>query len=331
MQSIQNMALEWATVHTADSALDAPRLSDGSVELDDDLRGYFEDHIRACLKSSQTRMGKFESSGGAVSAACDRMIAEGTDCFLDVSQAIAWWLHKQVGRENGVTADLAVCSFVDLDTKDRYVALLKLDPMRVYMRRGEGEQMEFEQILVLPDAMHGLATWALVRSWSEEARYDLLYRASPGDGFWTSSFLECDEIATPRQMTRLVLSETGKWLDANSETISPELATSLTKAVQEAAQQNVIDLEELAEKVIPNSLMRDEYIGRLLDKGLTETRFQPDNDYAERQARKTTYVLDDGVAVSGPSDVIDDVVQILPKTDDGKTRIVIESRKFYQK
>jgi O-acetylhomoserine (thiol)-lyase len=28
MQSIQNIELEWAIVHTADSALDSPRLSD---------------------------------------------------------------------------------------------------------------------------------------------------------------------------------------------------------------------------------------------------------------------------------------------------------------
>lgn len=330
MQSIQNVVLEWAVVHTADSALDAPNLSDEPVALSEDLRAYFEDHIKSCLKSSQLRMGKFLTSEGAVAAACDRMVAEGPGCFVDVSHAMGWWMHRQVGQANCLTVDLAVCSFVDTDTDDRYVALLKLDPMRVFLRRTD-DQISFEQILVLPDAAHGLSTWALVRSWSEDARYDVLYREGNSDGFWTSEFLECEEISSPRQMTRLVLSETGRWLDANSGNISQEVSSELTRSVREAAQQNLIDLEELAERVIPNSVMRDEYIGRLLDKGLTETRFQPDREYAEKQARKTTYVLDDGVTICGPHDVIDDIVQILPKTDDGKTRIVIESKKFYQK
>lgn len=330
MQSIQNVEIEWAILHTADSALASPRIAEEQLALDEDLRAYFEDHIKSCLKSSQTRMGKFLSSEGAVASACGRMVEEGPICFADVSHAIAWWLQKQVERESGVTADLAICPFVDTATDDRYVALLKLDPMRVYARR-EDEQSTFEQLLVLPDAAHGLITWALIRPYNEEARYDLLYRASSDDTFWVPGFLECEELATPRQLTKLVLAETSKWLDANAEDISPEIASDLSKSILEAAQQNEIDLEELAERVIPNSAMRDEYIGRLLDKGLTEMQFQPDKDYAERQSRKRTYVLDDGVSISGPSDVIDDVVQILPKTDDGKTRIVIESRKFYQK
>lgn len=330
MQSIQNITLEWAVLHTADSCADSPRLADAALALDDDVRSYFEDHIRACLRSSQTRLGKFAVADGAVAAACDRLIAEGPACFLDVSHALAWWLQKQVERLDGSTADLAICAFVDVDTGARYAALLKLDPMRVYLRRGDG-QVIFEQILVLPDAAHGLATWALVRAYQEEARYDLLYRASAEDGFWTSAFLECEEVASPRQMTRLVLSETGKWLDAQGGQVSQEVASNLTQAVREAAQKSWLDLEELAERAIPNSVMRDDYIGRILDKGLTETRFEPDRDWAERQTRKTTYVLDDGVTISGPSDVIDDIVQILPKTEDGKTRIVIESKRFHEK
>jgi hypothetical protein len=132
-------------------------------------------------------------------------------------------------------------------------------------------------------------------------------------------------------MTRLVLSETNKWLDANADLVDPGVAADLTRAVRETAQTHMMDLEELAERVIPNSIMREEYIGRMLDKGLTETRFQPDSDWAERQARKTTYVLDHGITITGPSDVIDEVVQLLPKTDDGKTRIVIETKRFREK
>lgn len=330
MQSIREIALEWAILHTADSELESPRLAAGAVELNDDLRAYFEDHVRVCLRSAQAQMGKFESPEGTVAAACERMISEGPDCCLDVSQAIGWWLHKQIGRQTAVTADAAICTFIDTETRKRYAAILKLDPLRMYLRSSE-DPSGFEQILVLPDAAHGLATWAIVRTYDEETRYDVLYRAAKEDDYWAPDFLECQEIATPRQMTRLILSETGKWIDANTGTVSPEVASDLIRAVRETAQTHLLDLEELAERVIPNSVMRDDYIGRMLDKGLTQTRFEPDREWAERQSRKTTYVLDDGVTISGPSDAIDHVVQVLPKTDDGKTRLVIETKRFYQK
>jgi hypothetical protein len=330
MQSIQNVSLEWAILHTADSALDSPQLADEQLAVDEDLRVYFEDHIKSCLRSTQTQMGKFLDANSAAAAACSRMIEEGPGCYLGVSHAIAWWLHRQVGRQNSMTADVAICVFSDLDNEDRFVAILKLDPMRMYLRNSE-EQAALGQILVMPDAKHGLRTWAIVRTFDEEARYDLLHNHSKEDDFWTVEFLECEEIATPRQMTKIVLSETGKWLDANSDMVSPEVAADLSRAVRETAQSNLMDLEELSERVIPNSEMRDDYIGRMLDKGLTETTFEPDREFAKRQASKTTYVLDDGVTLAGPTEVIDDVVQILPKSDDGKTRIVIESKKFFQK
>src|SRR3990172_11927762 len=98
MQSIQNLAVEWAILHTADSSAEAPRLAEGPIELGDELRSYFEEHIRACIRSTQTRMGKFLASDGTVTAACGRMIEDGPNSFLDVSHALAWWLQKQVER-----------------------------------------------------------------------------------------------------------------------------------------------------------------------------------------------------------------------------------------
>lgn len=330
MQSIQRVELEWAILHTSDSSMDSPLLAEEQLALDVDVRAYFEDHIKSCIRSTQTRMGKFFSSENAVASACGRMIEEGPACFFDVSHAIAWWLQKQVERKNSMTADLAICPFIDSDTGDRYVALLKLDPMRVYLRDHDSQAV-LQQLLVMPDAAHGLTTWALIRAYNDETRYDMLYRSGDGDDFWVPEFLQCEELATPRQMTKLVLGETAKWLDANSDQMTPELAMEITGAIREGAQQDMIDLEELAERVIPNELMRDDFIGRMLDKGLTQLQFQPDREFAEKQSKKTTYVLDDGVSIHGPSDVIDDMVTILPRSDDGMTRLAIETKKFYQK
>jgi hypothetical protein len=216
------------------------------------------------------------------------------------------------------------------------MALLKMDPVRAFVKQG---MSDFEQIQILPDPTRQLQRFAIVQPYNDESRYDLLFRNQPASKdedpdtstMWQDGFLEAVEVATPKQMTQLVVKETEKWIQQNEEQIEEETASELRNAVKVMAQSDEMDVEAIAAQVIQDEQQREEYIGRLLDKGLTETTFQPDREWAERSSRKTTYLCDDGVQISGPSDVIDDVVQVLPKTPDRKTRIVVETKKFQQK
>lgn len=332
MQSIESIELNRLIIHGVHNMAPEPEIADKEEVLSESLRHFFEEHIRNCIKTPTARTAKFNDSGGTV-ATCAAAIIEQPESFVEQCRVMGLWFAHNMARTAQVQTFLAIGLFTDLDTEDRFIALLKLDPLRAFVRR---EAAEFEQIQILPDPSRQLMRFAVVRPYNDEQRYDLLYRNQPASrdedpdtsSMWLDSFLESYEVATPKQMTQLVVRETEKWIETNQESIEDDTAAQLRAAVRTIAQSDEMDVEAIAAAAIGNEQQREEYIGRLLDKGLTETVFRPDRDWAQRSAKKTTYTCDDGVKISGPSDAIDDVVQILPKTADRKTRIVVETRKF---
>lgn len=337
MQSIEAIELNRLVIHSVSNMADEPDIAEKEEMLSEGLRHFFEDHIRNCIKSTSSRMAKFNGSDTTLSTCAEKIISA-PDEFVEQCKVIGLWFGHQMEKSSQVQTFLAIGLFTDPDTDDRYLALLKMDPVRAYVKHGIGSG-SFEQISILPDPGRQLLRYAIVRPFSDETRYDVIFRNQPASkdedpdtaGMWLEGFLEAVEVATPRQMTQIVVNETEKWIHQNEEVLEDESALQLRNAVKTMAQTEEIDVEAIAERVLPDEQQREEYIGRLLDKGLTETTFAPDREWAERSARKTTYICDDGVKITGSSDVIDDVVQVLPKTPDRKTRLVIETRKFEQK
>lgn len=335
MQSIEAIELNRLVIHGISNMADEPEIAEKEEVLSEGLRHFFEEHIRNCVKSASSQTGKFNGSDTTISTCAAHTIANSGD-FVEQCKVIGLWFGHQMERSSQLQTFLAIALFTDPDTEYRYLALLKLDPVRAYVKRGASE---FEQVQILPDPSRQLLRYAIVRPYDDETRYDIIYRNQPASkdedpetsAMWLEAFLEAYEVATPKQMTQLVVKETEKWIQANEEQIDDEEAIKLRNAIRTTAQTEEMDVEAIASAVLNDEQKREEYIGRLLDKGLTETTFQPDREWAERSSRKTTYLCDDGVRVSGPSDVIDDVVQMLPKSDDRKTRLVIETRKFEQK
>lgn len=337
MQSIEAIELTRLVIHGISNMADEPEIAQKEEVLTEGLRHFFEEHIRNCLKSTSAKTGKFNDSSTTVST-CAAKIIERPEDFVEQCRVMGLWFSHQMEKSSQVQTFLAIGLFTDLDTEDRYIAALKMDPIKAYVKRPSGAE-SFEQISILPDASRQLLRFAIVRPFNDEARYDVLFRNQPASkdedpdtsAMWLEAFLEAVEVATPRQMTQLVVKETEKWIAQNEEAIEDQAAVQLRNAVRTMAQTEEIDVEAIAAQVLKDENQREEYVGRLLDKGLTETTFTPDRDWAERAARKTTYLCDAGVQLSGPSDAIDEVVQILPKTADRKTRAVIETRKFQQK
>lgn len=337
MQSIEAIELTRLAIHGINNLRDEPEIAEKEEVLSEGLRHFFEEHIRNCIKSSSSKTGKFNSSSTTISTCIERL-REAPDEFVEQAKVIGLWFSHQMEKSSQVQTFLAVGLFTDLDTEERYLALLKMDAVKAFVKRGDLSQ-PFEQIQILPDPTRQLLRFAIVRPYDDEERYDLIFRNQPASkdedpetsAMWLEAFLEATEIATPRQMTQIVLKETEKWIQQNETVLENQEAEQLRTTVKTMAQSDEIDVEAIAQAVIQDDRMKEEYIGRLLDKGLTETTFKPDRDFAERNARKTTYMCDAGVQISGPSDAIDDVVQILPKTPDRKTRVVIETRKWQQK
>ncbi|MCL5104915.1 MAG: nucleoid-associated protein [Armatimonadetes bacterium] len=337
MQSIEAIELNRLVIHGINNLAEEPEIAEKEEVLSEGLRHFFEEHIRNCVKSPSAKTAKFNGSDTTISTCAVRMI-EAPDTFVEQSKLIGMWFSHQMAKSSQVQTFLAIGLFTDLDTEIRYVALLKMDAVRAYVKHGSGAGA-FEQIQILPDPTRQLLRFAIARPYDDETRFDVLFRNQPASkdedpetsSMWLDAFLEAAEVATPRQMTQLVVKETEKWLQQNEAELEEKETELLRSSVRTLAQTEEIDVEAIAAAALKDEDKREQYIGRLLDKGLTETTFQPDREWAERTARKTTYLCDYGVQISGPSDSIDDVIQILPKTVDRKTRVAIETRKWQQK
>ncbi|MCX8052489.1 MAG: nucleoid-associated protein [Armatimonadetes bacterium] len=336
MQQIEAIELNRLVIHGISNLSYEPEIADREEVLSEGLRRFFEEHIRNCVKSPGARAAKFAGSDRTVSACAERILAS-PDEFVEQCAVIGRWFAHCMRSSSEVRTYLAIALFTDSGDNNRYLAILKMDPVNAYVRRSDGP--DFEQVQILPDPTRHLGRFAILQPYTEDARYDLIFRNQPfwkdedpeSAAVWLNRFLEADEVATSRQMTQLVVKETERWIEAHADEIGEESAMQLRRAVRTLAQSDELDVEEVASAAISDEEKRSDYIARLLDRGLTETSFVPDRAWAERASRRTTYLCDDGVTISGPSDVIDDIVQILPKTPDRKTRIVIETRKFVMK
>lgn len=340
MQRIKNISVLGAVVHVLDNRLGEAQLADVELELTDDIYEFFEQHILGCVKG--VKAGKSEESS-STRRICSRIIDDEGD-LVEESKALAVELFKELGSTSLIRSDLAVCLFVDEDTDQRHVALINMLPAVVFDRRlvqqDGSSRMQLERLHVLPDPGRPQSKTAIYYPEVAGLEFDVLFRdisyAKDDDeatlAYWRGGFLKCVEVRTPKEMTQIVIRETDKWLDSNEESIPDEVGAELRKAVKESAvSDEVMDIMSIAERMIEQDDLRDSYIGRLQQKGLPQSTFRPDNDWAERNSNRKKYVLDDGVFIAGPRDIIDDIVQILPKTEDGKTRIVIESRRFVEK
>jgi hypothetical protein len=342
MERISNISVLSAVVHVLDNRLGSAQLADVELELTSEVYDFFEGHILSCAKASGLKLGKSAEDSGP-RRICSRIIEEEGN-FIEESKALAMMLFQDLGATSLVRTDLAMCLFTDEDSDQRHVALLNMIPVLAFDRRlvekDGSSQMQLERLHVLPDPGRSPNKTAIFYPEVPGAPWDMMYRDAPFSKdddestayFWRENFLRAVEVQTPREMTQIVIKETEKWLESNDDQIPDELQAELRQAVKDSAiTDEVMDILNIAERMIDNDDMRDSYIGQLKQKGLTQTSFRPDNDWAERQNNKKKYTLDDGVTITGSRDVIDDVVQILPKTADGKTRIVIESKKFVEK
>lgn len=330
----QDIELDRLAIHAYLGAEKEPEIAEREEPLTDSLRRFFENHIRGCIGTPSRRAAKFNDADTTV-ATCVAAMIEKPETFVEQSRVLGMWFAHQMEVASAGQTFLAVGMFTDISTEDRYIALLRLDPTTAFVRHGA----EFEAIGILPDPSKTLAKYAIARPHNDETRYDILFRNQHDaaatqrgeDDVWLSGFMEAYEVSTPKQMTQLVVKETEKWIAANEEVLDEDAAASLRSAIKTMSQCDEMDLESIAAAAIKDDAQREDYLTRLLDRGLTETTFQPDKEWAEKYSRSTTYLCDSNVKISGPSDAIDEVVQVMPKTPDRKTRLVIETRKFQQK
>jgi hypothetical protein len=292
------------------------RYSLREVELLEPMRQFFLRHILKCLSVRNIRAAKSEAIGG-------KDVVQIRDRYLDAC------------ADKAMAENMTTVWFTDMVDEKQYIAILMMPNVQTLTIRNDGL---YAPVTSLPNPDKALSRFAIVRNYESDEEYNVLFRNNPvydneATGVataWYENFLKATEVPTPRFRTELVMKESEKFITYNADMMDDEAEEKLRAAVRAGIISEDCNVELIAEVGL-NGDLREAYIGRLMDRGLGSTQFTPDWEWARKQLAKTTYVCDDGIKITGPSDAIGDVIQVFPKTADRKTRMVIETKKFSQK
>ena len=335
MLNIEAIEINRIAIHKIDYLRDKLELSENIEMPSQGLNSYFEEQVRNILNSTTIKTGKFNNSNTTLATCVSTMLSIPTS-FLEQSKIMTYWFYNNYERNNQNTVFIGIVEFTDIENENRYIAILKLDPVRSF--RFSEEEGTFQQISTLPDSGKALNRAALISIYNADNKYDFLYRnQSQGKGedpsisqMWLEGFLEGIDVPSPKHLTQLVIKETEKWISSNDDKLETEEGSALRNTVRTLAQSEELDVVEIANTTLKEDEMKVNYVNSLLEKGLPETSFAPDRQWAEKTARKVTYVCDYNVNISGSSEAINEITSI-NKDEQGKIVLTIETKKFTQK
>jgi hypothetical protein len=327
-------------IHALDHRGNGLLLSKATVELDEPVTELFTGYILKAMTSSRTRMARFMGDSPTRSAIFN--ILKGSVDLLDGSQALARRLFGAMEKKNPGDGDLAVIMAVEKASGSSMLAVLKLDLSSGFkheVTEVDGvERLRLTPVQdLLPDASRRLQKAAFIPALPHNLPYDLLVvdkQASSDDrgvaSFFLGSFLECELVDGPRELTKKVAIEAEKWIQ--QEAVPPVMGIEAREAIIEGLRDPEVNVSRMAQDAFPDEERRSRFISHMEDAGFDGVHFTADQAMVERMSAVLTYLLDGGVKINGDALVMADLLQVEPDpTQDGKVRIVIETARFERK
>ncbi|MDO5331773.1 MAG: nucleoid-associated protein [Bacillota bacterium] len=335
MLNIEAIEVVRAIVHKIDYYKETVEFAPDIAMPAEGMAKYFEEHIRNIINSATVKTGNFVSPEGTVCTCVSSMLTDRTS-FYEQSKIMSYWFYNNYEHLNQNTVFLAFVEFADLETAKPYIAVIKLDPVRSF--RFLEDKVSFEQIYTLPDTSKTVNRGAIIGLYSVDTKYDFIFRnQSQGRGEepevgkqWIEGFLEGNTVPTPKQLTQLVVKETEKWINSNQDRLEPEEPELLRDTINSLAQTDEMDVLEAANLALKEDQMKVQYVDGLISKGLQNTTFTPDKEWAEKHSKKTTYVCDYNVTISGNTEALKEILSV-DKSDPSAVNISIETKKFTKK
>ena len=328
-------------IHVLDHRGSGIMLSDSVIELTPQVTELFASYVVRALHPEGCRLARFREESVARGQA--EGILNGSLSMVEGSRGLAMCLYSAMQRKNPAGGDLAIVRAIDTATGQILLAILKLDLQSAFQREitrahGKTTVRLIPVSELMPEAERRLQKAAFVPSPPHALPYDLMIRdnqsgkadANGAAGFFVYDFLDCELLDGPREFTRKLPQETERWLQ--EEGLSPAMAIYARDAVIRAINEPEVNLDLLADSTFDDPGRRERFLDHMGSVGFESHTFAPDSALAEKLASSLTYILDGGVRISGDAETIADLLQVSPDpTNEGKTRMVIESFRFERK
>jgi nucleoid-associated protein YejK len=315
MSNDHQVAIEKMIVHKVDHRnYDTPQLSDLESPVSEEVASFLRQHIVSNQEHKYARSAAFTDppeGQPALRHMCDELIGDPSK-FVAQSQAIASHLFQTVRGDKRVSpGDLVICTFTEGDDDSRWLALLKMDPADGFV--GEREVIDGQVRIVLRRVPDVLPTgelqkcaFILPHKLREERGYDLrvLDQQAARFGarrlvasFFVTSFLQCKIGLNRKDKTLTFLYGSYEWAGQKKAQWSAEDTERFRRRAAVSIQDNVVDVTDFAQAIIPEPEEQEEYLEFMRDQGLEDLTFESDPDERRRLTQYRWFEGDHGLQV----------------------------------
>ena len=300
---MEAITLQKVIIHKVDHInYDRPLLSDLESPISEEVGGFLTRQIVNNFEHKYSRSAVFNNGIGdenSVQVLCDAMILDPM-LFVSKSQQVAIRLYNVINnnryKKNISPGDLVVCTFCENTNQGKqWVALLKVDPedgfagerveingkVQTVLRRiknviptGELQKCAF----ILPSELRNNNFHLKVLD-QQAARYGIKKLVA---SFFMVDFLQCDVVINPSDQTNIFIYGSQEWVNGKQEIWSQNDINLFIEQTQSIVQNEIVNIAEFAQGVIPTIDEQDDYIDYMIHNGVRDLTFAPDPNTRNR-------------------------------------------------
>jgi hypothetical protein len=331
---MSEITIKRAVLHVLDVNSTMPVLSNGELELHDELKEYLNKQLSKIIEDSNAKKAQFIGSteSNEFMFMCS-MLADNEQEFLPITADIARRMFELMQKNVDIpAADLICCLFEDCGSQ--YLCLLKLNYKTGYTHWVDaGEEGSTNTIIryqtLLPQEGQKLEECALINLSDMSIRViEKQYEINGEKDFYISNLLlkcTCDlsNNAKMKIIDKVAKSINKKYFDEDFEK-----AIKLKKAVSESFDENSeIHIEQVASKVFEKDLgIQNEYVEEISKAGLSEKKVVIPEKIVEKKFRTHKIKTDTGIEINFPLEYADERDKIeFMNNPDGTISIIIKN------
>ena len=349
MQNLMGVSIERMIVHILDGRPGGTAIfSDVPIDPGQSpvSTAYFQNQIVKVSQDDAARLAQLdEGYAPEVAPLYQQVIAQPAD-FAPASQKLGKRLHQIMLNDQRIAAgDLVTCVFTATDYDVPLLAMLKLNPTHAIVHRyrqdAQGRWIVTLEAVAdaLPTVGERLQKAALVRQ-SGDAEWELLVldrqvgepRRRPAADFFLRQFLGARWQRTPESQTNRVFGAGAAVAARRCKSNVParwEEAANIYQYLDVALRGKRIDLDNFVQNVAVQDDTR-KALQREFDKTLVQRQFAVHRATADRLTHKVRYRGDNGLMLTAPAGVYNQLVRktTIQKAGLSLLQITIETRRW---
>jgi hypothetical protein len=348
MRAYQDIEVNRAAVHIVAPRRGVLHASSSEIALVEDVSAFLVAHVTQGLVDRKALAANFRVVGPERTEGICRQIIDNGGGFVPRSSALAKRLYDASttpeGSDSRVSDGTLVCTRCSATDgsgqRVDFVGLLKLDPDAAFTAE-EGTDSKGRPVVtlvaqsnILPTPRERLQKAAFVRAAGEE--YDALVvdRQRPGEVvslFFLDGFLGLEHVYDARERTGILYHTLVRTFNAVKDELSGAQYGRLDQYIQGQVVGGRVSVDTIVEGMPARQGIKEQFESALAE-ALPDREFDTDSEIAESLVKKRRFRGDNGLLLTVPSLVFQDMVEVEPPPEPGaEYTITVRTREWSER